>query len=233
MERSSRTTVSNARALLGQCRKPAGWVGRFFLWSMNRRHSKSTDWGLRQITIGKRDTILDVGCGGGRTLQKLSALTDARVYGVDHSEESVAAARRTNRRAVAAGRVDIRLGDVADLPFADAAFDVVTAVETHFFWPDLPHDVAEVRRVLKPGGTLLLVAEIYKGGKFARRAQLLEDHADATRMTLLTVDEHRQLLLDAGFSDVRVLDDYDKGWICAVGVNHSSPNSSSSGTAGL
>ena len=200
-------------------------MGRFFLWSMNVRHSKSTDWGLRQITIGKHDTVLDVGCGGGRTIRKLRALTDANVCGVDHSEESVAAARRMNRGA------DIRLGSVSALPFDDATFDVVTAIETHFFWPDLPRDMAEVRRVLKPGGTLLVVAEIYKGGKFDRRVQLLEDHADVTKMTILTVDEHRRLLLDAGFADVRVIEDYERGWICAIG--HSSPKSSSSDTAGL
>ena len=192
---------------------------------MNVRHSKSTDWGLRQIAIGKHDAVLDVGCGGGRTIRKLSALTDATVCGVDHSEESVAAAQRMNRDA------DIRLGSVSALPFDDASFDVVTAIETHFFWPDLPRDVAEVRRVLKPGGTLLLVAEIYKGGKFDRRVQLLEDHAAVTQMTVLTVDQHRRLLEDAGFTDVRVLEDYDRGWICAIA--HSSPNRSSSDTAGL
>ena len=210
MERSSKTTISNARGLLSQCRKPAGWVGRFFLWSMNRRHSKSTDWGLGQITIGPHDAILDVGCGGGRTLQKLRAMTDGKVCGVDHSETSVAAARRMNRDA------DVRLGSVSALPFADATFDVVTAIETHFFWPDLPGDLREVRRVLKPGGTLLLVAEIYKGGKFDRRVKILEDHADVTKMTILTAGEHRQLLLDAGFADVRVVDDYERGWITVV-----------------
>src|SRR5437660_393864 len=213
MEKSSRTTVSNVRRLLNQCRKPAGWVGRLFLWSMNVRHSRSTDWGLRHITIGSHDTILDVGCGGGRTVRKLSALTDAKVYGIDHSEESVAAARRTNRRSIEAGRAEIRLGSVSSLPFADDSFDVVTAVETHFFWPDLPHDVREIRRVLKPGGTLLLVAEIYKGGKFDRRVELMESHAGLTKMTILTLDEHRQLLLDAGLSDVRVFEDDVKGWI--------------------
>ena len=60
-----------------------------------------------------------------------------------------------------------------------------------------------------------------------------QSHAGLTKMTILTLDEHRQLLLDAGLSDVRVFEDDVKGWICAIGVNHSLPNTSSSETAGL
>ena len=60
--------------LLDQCRKPTGWLGRLFLWIMNRRHAKLTEWGLQQISVGKGDTILDVGCGGGVTVRKLAAV---------------------------------------------------------------------------------------------------------------------------------------------------------------
>jgi hypothetical protein len=55
-----------------QCQKPRGLFGRFVLWSMNRRHSAVTDWGLHHVVIEARDTILDAGCGGGRTLAKLA-----------------------------------------------------------------------------------------------------------------------------------------------------------------
>ncbi len=50
-----------------QCQYPTGWVGRLVLWSMNRRHSQVTDWGLRHVSIGECDTILDVGCSGERS----------------------------------------------------------------------------------------------------------------------------------------------------------------------
>jgi ubiquinone/menaquinone biosynthesis C-methylase UbiE len=50
------------------------------------------------------------------------------------------------------------------LPFPDGLFDLVTAVETHYFWPDLPADMREIQRVLRPGGTLVVLAEAYKGG---------------------------------------------------------------------
>src|SRR5579864_6609301 len=120
-------------------------MGRYTLWRMNLSHSRLTDWGLAHISIGKDCTILDVGCGGGRTVSKLAAIaTDGKVYGVDYSDESVAATRRTNARWIALGRVDVRRGSVSYLPFPDAMFDVITAVETHFWWPNLPGDMREL-----------------------------------------------------------------------------------------
>ena len=82
-----------------QCKKPRGWLGRWVLRNMNSRHSEVTDWGLAHISIGQNYTILDVGCGGGRTLSKLAEQTrQGKVYGIDYSEESVAASERTNAR---------------------------------------------------------------------------------------------------------------------------------------
>jgi ubiquinone/menaquinone biosynthesis C-methylase UbiE len=130
---------------------------------MNARHSEVTDWGLAHISIGRHYTILDVGCGGGRTLSKLARATEGKVYGIDYSEESVAASKRTNARWIDMGRVEVRHGAVSQLPFRDGMFDLVTAVETHFWWPNLPMDLREVLRVLTAGGMLIVIAEVYKG----------------------------------------------------------------------
>jgi ubiquinone/menaquinone biosynthesis C-methylase UbiE len=185
---------------------------------MNVRHSKVADWGLKHVSIEKHDTILDVGCGGGRTVRKLAALATAgKVYGIDHSEESVAAARRTNERWIEMGRVEIRQGSVSRLPFSDDMFDLATAVETHVFWPDLPADMREVLRVLKPGGTLIIIAEVYKGGKHIRIQELAERFVELTNMTLLSVHEHSELFSNAGYSDVRIIEECAKGWICGIG----------------
>jgi len=200
-----------------QCQKPTGWLGRFVLWHMNSRHSKVTDWGLTHISIQRNDTILDVGCGGGRTLSKLAAATDGKVYGVDYSEASVAASKRNNARWIEMGRVDVRLGSVSQLPFPDSVFDLVSAVETHFWWPDLPGDMREVFRVVKHGGKLVVIAEVYKGANTAV-ARLSEKYAAKTGIKMLGIDEHRELLANAGYSEIQIDVEPDKGWICAVGT---------------
>lgn len=211
--------MTAADKVIGQCRKPSGLFGRFILWDMNRHHSKLTDWGLSHVSIKKTDTILDVGCGGGRTISKLAEMaSNGKVHGIDYSEESVTAAHRNNTRWIDIGRVSIREGTVSQLAFDNNTFDLVTAIETHLFWPDLPNDFREVFRVLRPLGTLLVVAEIYKGGKHLEgvRKQIFEKHL-AANMNLLTPDEHRDLFASAGFVDVQIFEKLDKGWICAFG----------------
>lgn len=184
---------------------------------MNLSHSKLADWGLGYLSVGKSDTILDVGCGGGRTVSKLAGMaSEGKVYGVDYSEASVAASKKMNAREIAAGRVEIIQGSVSALPFGDGVFDLATGVETHFFWPDLPGDLREVLRVVKPGGRLLLIAEVYAGMK-TRAAKMIEERMPRLGLRLLTVDEHRELLEGAGFVDVQVKVEEAKGWICATG----------------
>jgi ubiquinone/menaquinone biosynthesis C-methylase UbiE len=184
---------------------------------MNASHSKLTDWALGHVAVERQHTILDVGCGGGRTVSKLAQfVTAGKVYGVDFSEASVAATTRRNARGIALGRVEVRLASVSELPFADDTFDLITAIETHFWWPNLAGDIREVLRVLKPGGALCVAAEVYKGAG-TTLSRLAEQHSSRTGMTLLSADEHRHLFADAGYSDVQIIEERKKTWICAMG----------------
>jgi SAM-dependent methyltransferase len=201
--------------ILLQVRKPSRDVGRLFLWAMNRSHSRLTDWGLTHVQVDPKARILDVGCGGGRTIQKLAARAPAgMVCGVDYSAESVTVSRSTNAQLVASGRVDVRQASVTQLPFGDDEFDLVTAVETHYYWPDLHENVREILRVMRPGATFALVAESYKNGKYDRLQRLVMAPLGSTH---LSVDEHRDLLVSAGYSNVRVDVDTARGWIAATG----------------
>jgi ubiquinone/menaquinone biosynthesis C-methylase UbiE len=205
-----------ASGVASQCQKPAGWLGRLMLWNMNSRHSKVTDWGLGHVSVASNSTILDVGCGGGRTLGKLAVMApQAKVYGVDHSEESVATSKRANAPLIREGRIEVHHGLVSRLPFQDGMFDLVTAVETHFWWPNLPTDMREVFRVVKSGGSFVVIAEIYKGANttIAR----LADRCAQMGMTILDVNEHRELFTQSGYTDVRIATDPNKGWICGLG----------------
>ncbi|HXU21618.1 MAG TPA: class I SAM-dependent methyltransferase [Verrucomicrobiae bacterium] len=200
-----------------QCKKPTGFFGRLTLRRMNNSHSELTDWGLTHTTIESRFTVLDVGCGGGRTISKLAAMAaQGKVHGIDYSEESVAASRRYNAQAIRDGRVEIHLADVGKLPFPDNTFDLVTGVETHFWWPEIAAGLREIRRVLKPGGTLILIAEVYKGADTIM-SRLCEKQAPISGIKMLTPDEHRALLALAGFADLRIDALAAKGWITAQG----------------
>jgi len=200
--------------LLNQVRRPTRWIGRLFLWGMNRSHSALTDWGLAQVRIEPGFTILDVGCGGGRTVRKLASLApQGKVFGIDYALGSIAASRAENAEQIQAGRVEILEAPVSRLPFPDATFDLVTAVETHYYWPSLADDVREISRVLKPGGEVILIAEAYRSARHALEGVVMAP----LRVRLLTVDGHRELLAGAGLAEVRVLTEPRHGWICAIG----------------
>ena len=198
-----------------QVRKPAWFVGRWIVRTMNRSHAGLRAWALERIAIGPDATVLDVGCGGGATIAAIAAAgAGRRVFGVDFSDASVTVARETNARFIAEARVAIQPASVSALPFDADTFDVVTAFETHFYWPDLPADVKEIQRVLKPGGRVALVAEVYGGRSMD---WLYRPAMGMLRAHYLTPDEHRELLTRAGYLDVDVVVERTKGWILATG----------------
>jgi SAM-dependent methyltransferase len=201
--------------LFRQVRKPSGPLGKRILRGMNLGHATMTDWALQQVPVSKNDAILDVGCGGGRTVSKLAALApEGKVFGLDYSAASVAVSRDTNAGEIDKGRVQIDQGSVAALPYADRTFDIVTAVETHYYWPDLSANVREVLRVLKPGGTFALVAETYRGGPLRLLYGIV---MPLLRAAFLSDAEHRDLLTQAGFAEVAIKHQPGKNWICATG----------------
>jgi SAM-dependent methyltransferase len=94
--------------------------------------------------------VLEVGCGTGAFAERLTADNpQATVIATDQSARFV--------ELTAARGVDARQADVQDLPFADASFDLVAAMWMLYHVPDLDRGLAEIRRVLRPGGRLLAV----------------------------------------------------------------------------
>jgi len=203
-----------ASYVLLQARKPDKWFGRIFARAMNLGHENMTDWGLRHVTIESRFKILDVGCGGGRTVEKLAAIAaGGMVYGIDYAEGSVAVSCEHNEHLIKAGRVVIRKASVSQLPFPDDTFDLVTAIETQYYWSDLMGDMREILRVLKPAGRLVVIAETYKGGKYD---WLKWPVMWLLRSSHLSVSDHRELFASAGYVNIDIFEESDKGWICGM-----------------
>ena len=139
-------------------RKPKGKLGQIQLKSMNKEHTPIALWGLKHLNITDKDIILDVGCGGGININRM-AKNARKVYGVDYSDESVRVSKEVNKNYINHGKVEIVKGDVQTLPFEDETFDIVTAFETVYFWPNLEKCFGEVKRVLKQDGIFLIGME--------------------------------------------------------------------------
>jgi len=180
---------------------------------MNESHSALTDWALSHIQIEKTATVLDVGCGGGRTIGKLAKLAGA-VYGVDYAAGSVAASCAHNKELIEQGQVVVRRASVSALPFPDDFFDLVTAEETQYYWPDVENDMREILRVLKPGGRIMVVAESYRG---SRNDWLLGPVMRLLGSKGLSIDDHRALFQSAGYTGIEIFEERRRGWLCAIG----------------
>jgi len=202
--------------MVKQARKPTGVFGRFMARSMNYGHRKVSLWGSSHVSVNKDDTILDVGCGGGKTVNTLAnRATEGKIYGIDYSEACVKVASRINKKLINAGRVEVLHASVESLPFPDDYFDLVTAVETYYFWPDLIKNLEEIRRVLKPGGSVILINEAYRHDRFEKR------NAKWARMGDFSYhlpEEFREFLRDAGYSSIQTDVLEDKNWITAIGT---------------
>ena len=133
----------------GNPAKPQGEDGEMMLKRMNESHSAVTCWALEHWQIAPDDEILDIGCGGGATLKRMSEkVTTGHLTGVDYSPVSVETSLETNRQDVESGKMKVLEGSVESLSFADDTFDKITTVESFYFWPAPQEILKEVRRVL-------------------------------------------------------------------------------------
>jgi len=198
------------KRMLSQCKKPSGRFGRFLARGMNFGHAGLTRWGLGFIDIAADTDALDIGCGGGRTVGRLAGIaTVGKIVGVDYSPDAVAVARKKNRALINEGRVEIFQETVSSMRFSDGVFNLITAFETHYFWPDFRNDLKEIHRVTKQNGQLLIVGAVYKNPKYDRRNQRI---VNAIGMTYLSIEEFREILEGVGYSEFDSLEEKNKGW---------------------
>ncbi|MDI1461120.1 methyltransferase domain-containing protein [Catellatospora sp. KI3] len=206
-------------------KKPTGFYGRLVGHLMTVQHRTLTDWTIDQMGIADGDDILDIGCGSGMALGLMAARdTTGTLAGIDYSPVMVDLAAKRNAAAVRAGRMTIQHGDAMNLPFEQASFDHVTAIETFYFWPDAMRGLKQAHRVLRPGGQMIVTLEMsreasgrpslvqrYFGRRFtersAREGLRIVSGADLTGM-----------LTEAGFTGARFVAEPTRslGWVCAL-----------------
>ncbi len=190
---------------------PKGVEGKRVLDKMNTGvHAELSRWGLSFLTLTDYKNILDIGCGGGANVAYLlKNCPDAHVSGVDYSELSVSTSEKLNAEAVKAGRCTIQLGNVRELPFSDEIFDLATAFETIYFWPDITDSFAQASRVLKDGGVFFICNETDgddpEGYEWEKNIEGLKIYKES---------EICDYLKQAGFTDVSVKRDPKRHWIC-------------------
>lgn len=206
----------NEATRLGNPAKPTGEAGEEMLLRMNESHFAVTGWALGHWPPKADDHILDIGCGGGAALKRLSErVPSGRLFGIDYSPVSVALSKKTNAADVASGKMTIAEGSVSALPFPENSFDKVITVESFYFWQDPENDLREVLRVLKPGGHFLLVADIYGKDGLSERAL---ENIRSYHMNNPTLDEFRSLFEQAGFSETSLHTKNGTDWLCVEGV---------------
>lgn len=180
-----------------QCRKPHGDEGFETIENMNENHREISEFAFGIVNVGKNDRILDIGCGGGMNIEKFLKLTDSNVDGLDYSEVSVEASIKQNRKAVDDRRCRIIQADVQDMPIDDEEYDLVSAFETIYFWPEIQESFREVSRVISPGGQFL-IAQGTDGNHPDDEMWL----ATVEGMHVYTAEDLKEYLLNAGFSSV-------------------------------
>lgn len=192
-------------------RRPAGLGGKVMVFMMNLGHRALAGWGLQFFHAAPGADVLDCGCGGGANLRTLlKKCPFGVVSGIDYAAVSVEKSKKLNRKAIETGRCQVLQASVAELPFAEAAFDWVTAFETVYFWPELPQCFREIHRMLKPGGMFLICNESSGDtDKDEKWTKIIDG------MTIYKDVELKAELEQAGFCDVQIHKN-KWGWLCVT-----------------
>lgn len=177
-------------------------------WLMNQTNAAINVFAVQQLDLHPTDRVLEIGFGGGVTLPSLLKASSF-VAGVDRSADVVSRSKAKFATAVRAGRADFRVGTVEALPFEAGSFNKVCTVNTVYFWTSLQQGFAEIRRVLTPGGRVVV-------------GFLPKDRMDRMDMptdifTTRSADGIIAALGETGFTDVRCeRPKLDTAWIVIV-----------------
>jgi ubiquinone/menaquinone biosynthesis C-methylase UbiE len=137
-----------------QLRNPEGDVGIAVAEWLNETNQQANHEAVELLDLEPKDYVLEIGFGNGRAVPDVVAqAAGVRYAGIDISPTMVDEATRFNAALVAAGVASFHLGSAECMPFGEATFDRVFSTGVTHFWADPRAPLAEVRRVLRLGGT--------------------------------------------------------------------------------
>ncbi|WP_413853803.1 class I SAM-dependent methyltransferase [Candidatus Ruminimicrobium bovinum] len=193
-------------------RKPKGFLGKLMINRMNKGHANLSDWGLAHLKNINPLQIADLGCGGGINVAKLIKLfPNAKVTGFDYSKVSVKESQKVNDKEIKKGICSIVQGDVSKMPFENETFDIITAFETIYFWPGPLTSFKEVFRILKTGGTFMIVNEFDGVSEREKKYEQLIDG-----LKLYSQQELIDYLKQAGFINIILDHNIQKHWLTVL-----------------
>ena len=135
-----------------QCGNPRGVIGKIMTWAMNRVNRYMYNGIMNHLDISEDSKILDIGFGNGYLESLIYKKVRCSVYGIDISEDMVHSATERNRQGVENGDIHLSVGDCCDLAFEDHYFDIVTTMNTIYFWNNTIQGLQEIYRVLNDNG---------------------------------------------------------------------------------
>ncbi len=178
--------------------KPEGEAGEELIDAMDISHTPVSLWSLTNLEVNEDDVTLDIGCGSGLNIKRLYEKSPkAKSYGVDYSSTCVKKSKQLNKELVESGDVEVYEANVLDMPFDDNTFDIITAFETVYFWPDIVDSFKEVKRTLKDDGKFFIVMDA--NGCYTPK---LEEVTRDENCIFYTDEELKDYLIDAGYSSI-------------------------------
>ncbi|QHC23836.1 SAM-dependent methyltransferase [Streptomyces sp. GS7] len=165
-----------------------------------------TDVMTDRLRIDQGQRVLDVGCGVGQPAMRIARRTGAHVTGIAISQDQIARATALAEGAGLGDRVEFRHADAMQLPFPDNSFDAAIAIESIFHMPDRGRVLAEIRRVLRPGGRLVLTDFFERGPIPAEKQPAVDRLLRDFIMTLARPEDYVPMLRGAGLRFVELLD---------------------------
>ena len=142
-------------------------------------------WALETLAIRPSDQVLEIGCGHGLMVGPVcEALGRGHLLAIDRSKTMIAAASKKNRAALAGGKVEFQAVALADADFGRQRFTKIFAINVNLFWLDPARELAVVRKVLRPGGTLYLFFQPPTAAKAREVADKLQDRLKEHRFAV-------------------------------------------------